>query len=411
MKKRSAPGYGKLALLCCLSYFTCHFTRGNYAAALTEIIVDLNVTKHLASLAVTGSFIALWIGQVVAGVMGDHIKPRRLVTIGLAATTVINIAMGFLSDIRVMTVLWTVNGFFQAFLWPPMTRVMAENMDAHQYAKTAIGISLSSTISSILLYLLVPVAILVSGWRLAFWGAGAVGLVICLVWAIGTRGVRDGVKHHEARAAQKEKKNSHSLSLPRIILISGLVPLFVAMTALGALRDGVMIWMPTYVYDQYDLSSSFSIFTSALLPLFGMAGVLLAGKMEQRSRNLAKVSAILFIVTAAAITVMLPFYNKSLVLCILLISIVVGCAYGVTHLLTGQLPGNYSKYGCVSTISGLTTAAFYLGSTLSTYGFAVLSEDFGWLITIASWLALAGIGILMCAISVKRWFKFEHEDE
>ena len=406
--KKNVPSYGKLSFLCCMSYFTCHLTRGNYAAALTEIIKDLEISKSLASLAVTGSFIALWIGQVVAGVMGDHIKPRRLVTIGLAAATAINIAMGFMSNIWVMTVLWTINGFFQAFLWPPMTRVMAENMDAHQYAKTAIGISLSSTASSVLIYLLVPVAILASGWRLAFWGAGAVGLAACLLWAIGTRGVREGTP---LGAKDLSKKTGASVSLGKVILLSGLLPLFIAQMALGALRDGVMTWMPTFIFDQYHLSPSFSIFTTALLPLFGMAGVLLAGKMEQRSRNLTKTSTVLFIVCAVAIAVMLPFYDKSVVLCILLISVLVGCAYGVTHLLTGQLPSAYSKYGCVSTISGLTTAVFYLGSTISTYGFAILTDRSGWFVTIASWLVLSGIGILTCAVNIKRWFRFEHGDE
>ena len=47
----------KLVLLCCLIYFSSYLTRNNYAAALTEIINDLQITKQAASVAVTGSFI------------------------------------------------------------------------------------------------------------------------------------------------------------------------------------------------------------------------------------------------------------------------------------------------------------------------------------------------------------------
>ncbi len=403
--KKAAPGFGKLSFLCCFAFFMYFFGRFNYTAALTEIIRDLAVSRQVASIAVTGNFITLLIGQIVAGVLGDRIRPRHLVTMGLVVSGIINLVMGFLPNIWWMTALWTVNGFFQAFLWPPLVRVMAENMDAGQYAKAALAVSVSSSAGSLLIYLLVPLAIVAAGWRLSFWGAGAVGLFVGAVWMIGTAGVKEGSPRR-----REQTSDDHPVSLGRVIRLSGLVPLFFAMIALGALRDGVTTWMPTYIYDQYKLSSSFSIFTSTLLPVFGMAGIMLAGRMEKRFRNLTKSSTILFVVTAAAIAVMLPFYNKNLILCVLLISVVVGCAYGLTHLLTGQLPGVYSKYGCVARISGLTTAAFYIGSTLSTYGYAALSDNFGWFVTIISWLMLAGLGIFTCAVSIRRWFKFEHGD-
>ena len=52
----------RLTALCCLIYFASYLTRLDYGAALTEIILDLQVSKETAILAVTGSFITYGVG-------------------------------------------------------------------------------------------------------------------------------------------------------------------------------------------------------------------------------------------------------------------------------------------------------------------------------------------------------------
>ena len=73
--------------LCCLVYFSSYMTRINYGAAVAEIILSLGITKAMASMAVTGSFITYGAGQIFSGVVGDHIKPKTMIFFGLLVTS------------------------------------------------------------------------------------------------------------------------------------------------------------------------------------------------------------------------------------------------------------------------------------------------------------------------------------
>ena len=136
---------GKLEWLCCMVYFTSYITRINYAACLAEIVVDMNVTKQLASIAVTGSFITYGVGQIVSGVIGDKFSPRRIIQFGLIATSIVNLLMVFLPTIEWMTGFWFFNGFFQALIWPPLVRLMVENMGKDEYAHALFTVSAAAS--------------------------------------------------------------------------------------------------------------------------------------------------------------------------------------------------------------------------------------------------------------------------
>ena len=157
-----------LQFLCCMVYFMSYVTRLDYAASLAAIVEDLNITKQIASIAVTGSFITYGVGQIISGVLGDMIKPRKLIALGLAGSSLINLSMAFLPNIHWMTGFWFFNGFFQALLWPPLVRLMADNMTTKEYTEAVVSVSASASVATILIYFIVPATLAVSGWRLVF---------------------------------------------------------------------------------------------------------------------------------------------------------------------------------------------------------------------------------------------------
>lgn len=62
------------------------------------------------------------------------------------------------------------------------------------------------------------------------------------------------------------------------------------------------------------------------------------------------------------------------------------------------LPSRFKWTGKVSLISGLMNACTYLGSALSTYGVAVLTQSAGWGGTIQIWVGLALLGTVLCLV-------------
>lgn len=390
-----------LQLLCCMVYFMSYVTRLDYAASLTAIVSDLNITKQVASIAVTGSFITYGVGQIISGILGDMIKPRKLIAAGLTGTALINLSMALLPNIRWMTAFWCFNGFFQAMLWPPLVRLMAENMAQDEYTEAVVAVSASASIATILIYIIVPAGIAISGWRLIFILAGICGLGSMLVWLRFTRGIHENSAIKSASAKQVGHTENRLASV-----VSLLIPIMAAICLQGILRDGITTWMPTYIYEVFDLGVSMSILTTAILPIFSIISLKLAARINRSIGNELKTSMLLFGASFAAAAIMIPMFSKSVLLCALLMAVITGCMHGVNLMLIGNLPAHFAKYGKVSTVSGLLNACTYIGSALSTYGFAALSESFGWGFTIASWAVIAGGGMAICLVLTGKWKRF-----
>lgn len=389
-----------LELLCCMVYFMSYVTRLDYAASLTAIVSDLNITKQLASIAVTGSFITYGVGQIISGILGDIIKPRKLIALGLTGTSLINLSMVFLPDIHWMTGFWCFNGFFQALLWPPLVRLMAENMTSDEYTKAVVSVSAAASVATILIYIIVPAAIAVSGWRLVFALAAVSGIAAVLVWLRFTGNIREDGSFQKTSGGAAPSENRLSSVVPL------LVPIMAAICLQGILRDGITTWMPTYIYEVFDLGLSMSILTTAILPIFSIISLKLAARINKGIGNELKTSMLLFGTSFAAAAIMIPMFSKSVLLCSLLMAVITGCMHGINLMLIGNLPAHFAKYGKVSTVSGLLNACTYVGSALSTYGFAALSESLGWGFTIASWAVIAGAGMALCLILTGKWKHF-----
>lgn len=389
----------KLQLLCCLVYFISYVTRIDYAAVLAEIVNDLGVTKQAASIAVTGSFITYGVGQIISGVLGDRIKPTKLITVGLACTSLINLLMVFLPNLTLMTAFWCFNGFFQALMWPPLVKLMAQNMDSDEYARSVVTVSAAASVATIAVYMLAPAMISLSGWKGVFMVAASGGLVVALVWARNTRGLRE--ENAPKRAAQAASAQGGLLSVAGL-----LAPIMVAIALQGILRDGITTWMPTYIFEVFDLGVSMSILTTAILPIFSIFSFTIASRLEKRIGNEVLTAGILFGAGFLAAAALYPLYSTNVVISALLMALITACMHGVNLMLISHLPVYFGRYGKVSTASGLLNACTYVGSALSTYGFAALSDRFGWGFTIGSWAVVAFCGTTICLMLKGKWKNF-----
>jgi len=400
----------KICLLCCLAYFAGYLTRIDYASVLVEIIDDLQVTKDTASIAVTGSFITYAIGLLVSGWIGDRIAPRKLIAIGLICTSLINLMMPLMPNITLMTVFWCFNGFFQSMLWPPIVRIMAEHLDFDGfYAKAIVYVSSATSVATILVRcFLAPVTVHLSGWRPLFFLCGGAGVGIVFLWILGTRSLKGEGKAKVSKAVDPAGETDSRVSM-KTLALSGLFVFMIGIILQGMLKDGIDTWMPTYISEVFGLGNSVSILTSGILPVFSIFSVSVATVLYGKIGNELKTAALLFGVAMGMSLVILPFFSTSVILTALLMAIVTGCMHGINLMLISRVPRAFKKYGKVSTVSGALNACSYLGSALSTYGFARFSELYGWYFIIISWAVISALGAVVCAVCVKRWGRFTRE--
>jgi len=394
-----------LCALFCAVYFASYITRINYSAVITEIVRDLSITKELASLAATGAFVTYGAGQAISGWLGDRVPPKYIITVGLCGTGLCNVLVSMQSNPIVIAGIWCFNGFFQALIWPPLIRIIAETMSGDDYWRTTIKVFAYASVGQILVYLAAPLLIGLGGWRLVLQVPAAVALTIAAVWQ---KVVKAGRTARAVLPAEKDaaEESVENISTREVFRRSGMPLIWLGAVLLGLLRDGIITWMPSYINENFNLGTGVSILSAAVLPVFSILCVNLSAKIYVWNKRDELKSATFFFGLCTAACVLLYLCFGSVLISIVLMATICGSCHGVNQMLSSNSPVRFARYGCVSTMSGVVNAFVYLGSALSAYGFAVVAERWGWKQLVLVWIVCGAIGCAACFSNQKRWKKF-----
>ena len=379
-----------------VTYMVSYLTRINYGAVISEVVTDTGFTKSLLSMAVTGSFITYGAGQIVSGIIGDRFSPKKLITAGLCVTTVMNLLMILCADPWQMLIVWCINGFAQSFMWPPLVRLMSALVSREDYKGVSTKVAWGSSIGTMVIYLVSPILISLSGWRSIFIFSAASAVLMIFVW----NRFCPEIQTEKAAAREKKQRVKSPLFAPVMLCI------MVAIILMGMLRDGVTTWMPSYIAETYELSNAVSILTGVVLPIFSILCFQAVNRLYRKSfSNPITCGALIFAVGAAAALGLVFTTGKVAALSVLFSALLTGAMHGVNLMLIMMVPAYFDRYGNVSTASGVLNSCTYIGSAASTYGVALLSEKLGWSITLWIWLAIAALGTLLCFLCIRPWKK------
>ena len=398
-----------LAWVLTMIYFASYVTRINFAAIIQEIIADLGYEKSALSIILVVLSITYGAGQIINGWIGDKIKPENLIFTGLIVATVMNLSFPLASgSIPLMTVLWAVNGFAQAMMWPPIVKILVASCDDAMYGYSVIRISWGSSFGTILVYLSAPLIIRIASWQVVFYASAVVGLLSSLVWGIIKSRLGTPIDHPSPSA--KEPSEKKPLCIPRRVIFP-LLLISLGIIFQGMLRDGVSSWMPTYLSETFQLDSSASILLTVSLALFSIVTFGIAGWLYRKFfTNEVTCASVIFITAFVSALILFALFDMGgVVLAVLMMTLITGCMHGVNLMLITHVPKRFKKYGSISTISGAVNSCTYIGAAISTYGIAVLAERIGWRWTVGVWALIALLGTLCCLISMKPWKRFYNE--
>ena len=383
-------------LLFTLTYMVSYMTRINFGAVITAIVEQTGMTKTMLSAAVTGSAITYGLGQILCGYIGDKISPKRLVFIGLLITVSMNLLIPLCDNHVQMTAVWCVNGLAQACMWPPLVKLMVTLFSQTDYGRASTMVSWGSSFGTIIIYLLSPVIIMVSGWKTLFFITAGCGAVMAMVWLRCCQ-EPEFERPVAAKGAMADKKNARFFT-PLLAAI------MFAIMLQGALRDGVTTWMPSFISETFRLSSEISILSGVCLPIFSILSLRLALALyEKLPGNPVRCAAIIFGLGAVAALVLSMVADTSSIGSIACMALLTGAMHGVNLMLICMVPPFFQRHGNISTVSGVLNSCTYVGSAISTYGIALLSESAGWQTTAFVWFIIAALGVAVCTVCSRVW--------
>lgn len=409
-----------IVALCSLVYFASYFTRKDYAAAMVGILADGVLDKATGGLIGTALFACYGVGQIISGLLGDKIPPRVMILAGLGTTTVCNLCMPLVPSGGWMIPLWALNGFAQAMLWPPIVRLLTDYLDHESYVRASLIVTAFAHVSTILLYLYVPVCLQYFDWRTVFYSAAAVGLFSFLLFlfcmTLVLRRADPLAPPASAPAPSGPAAPAAATPLWPVLVRAGAIPVFGAIMFQGFLRDGIESWLPTLYAEAFHQTEASAVLVSVVLPIFSIVSVAAVTAVHNKGyNNEIKDSLVLFV---AALTLCVPLYfllgtedTVGRVVCLLLAALVSGSMHALNFLLTSCYSGRFARFGRASSAAGFCNAATYVGSAISTYGIALIAENWGWQATILFWGIMAALGLVCCLIARRPYDRFYREDE
>lgn len=394
----------QIAVVFMLCYFCSYITRINFAAIIQEIVTDTGYAKSALSIIPVCLFITYGMGQIINGRIGDIFNPKLLILCGLGSAAVINLIFPFCAgSVPLMCVLWALNGFAQAMMWPPMMKIAVRTMNDKEFGSSMLIISWGSQLATVLIYMAAPLVIAYLGdWRSVFFICGTIGALISAVYFLAQR----RIELPDELPPMTEQGPKRGFSFPRAALLP-IVFIVAAIILHGMLRDSVTTWMPTYLAEVFSYSNEKSIFTTVVLALFSLATFYIATFLHNRFfHNEIVCAAFFLLLSGLAALVLFLFFDSAAPVAIITMMIITGSMHGVNLMLITYVPKRFRSYGNISTVSGALNACTYIGSASSTWGVAALVEHIGWQSTVGFWLGISALGLVCCLVAARPWKRF-----
>ena len=394
-----------------LVYFASYLLRINFAVMIVKICSEMALPKSSLAVVVTALTVAYGIGQVVSGLLGDKIKPQWMLTVGIGVAVACNLAMYFAQAVPLMTVIWCINGFAHAMLWPPMVRMMSTHLRNDEYSYAVVRVSCGSSIATILLYLGCPLLLKLTDWRTVMLICAACGALIWGFWVLVSPRLLRGNGVIENQQLTSKTQIPNNVALPKFVFLP-IVLIMLGIILQGVMRDGVTNWMPSFLNETFGMPEENAIFSTVILAVFSMVSFVFFDVVQRKLfQNEVFCAAMIFVLAAVSAGVMyvVNLFGGSVVISMLLMAVIVACMHGINLMLISVVPKRFVRTGKVSTFSGILNACTYVGASLSTYGFAALAERFGWIFTILMWVIVSVLGIVVCLLAAPIWRRFRRE--
>jgi len=390
-----------------ITYASFYLCRVNISVAMPKIMEEFALTKTNMGLILSSLFLLYAVGQFINGQLGDKLNSRRIITIGLLSSAVLNILFGFTGGILgLMIVIWGLNGYFQSMGWGPTVKAMANWFPGTVRGKISGRLGTSYIIGGALSWLLAGSIVKYFNWRVTFWLPALICVFIAIHWFVRARNAPEevglpSVEEQEQGIETKETRTDAHIGFSKTLKITLLSPhvWFAAfgLFGLNIVRYGFMSWAPTFMFEEQGATISMAAYKAIAFPVAGGLGAIFAGWASDRIFKNKRAPVAFIMLTLLAVFCycfkICPANNWILSLIILLL---IGFfTFGPHILLVAALPADLGSRKAASSVTGFIDAMGYLGASLTGVGTGYLIERFSWDTAFLFWIFGAVFSAIM----------------
>ena len=386
MLSQKAKNAVMIGSLCSISYLAVYIVR-NILSAVTPQMVEGGYTE-----AYIGSISALYftfyaVGQLINGAIGDKIKARWMISMGLLGAGISNFVFSRVTLIpEAATIAYGLSGFFLSMIYGPMTKVVAENTDPLHATRCSLGYTFASFFGS-------PSAgILASflAWQSVFTvGSAALVTMSVTVFIFFSIFERRGIVKYGQFKAEKKGITNVKVLLKREIVKFSLISIIT-----GVVRTSVVFWLPTYIAQHLNFSPSDAakIFTVATF-VISFTAFIAVFIYERLGCNISKTLRLVF--SSSVVFFTLTYFVKNPILNIICIVLAIMSSNAAATMLWSRYCPSLRDTGMVSSATGFLDFLSYMAAASANLIFANAATAIGWSNLILVWLAIVAVGVVV----------------
>ncbi len=349
-----------LIFVCALVYVAAYIGRLSYSSSMVAIMEETGSAKDAAGLVTTFYYFAYGCGQVINAFFCRRYKVRPVIAGVLTVSALCNVLVAILRDVSVLKYVWFLNGAAQSVLWCTLIELLSHKVPAEHKNRAILSMSVTVAIGTTSIYTISAACIALGNLFATFWVGAVILIAVVCVWLFITRNL-DSMEDYSASAQSASPTQKAGLTLA---MIAPILCVGVLASANGFLKDTMVTWVPSLLYDVFGLPSQYSVMITLLLPLFSFFGSALGVAIHKKVCSYYSLLTIMYAASTAALAGVLVSYHLHLIVPVILFAIFNSCFMAsVNNVVTSMIP--LERKSGSGLFAGLMDAFCYVGSTAS----------------------------------------------
>jgi sugar phosphate permease len=384
---------------CCVAYAGC-YTGRNILSAVMPQMTELKIFSESAlGLMSSALLLCYGIGQLINGVLGNKINAKYMVSAGLAVTGLMIIIFPFCTSKTAGVLMWGACGFFCSMLWGPLSKIIGENTERSVGRILITLMTAASVIGTLLTYILALYGSAIGSYTAPFVISGITLIIIAAAYYIFSIhmekcGVIGTYASENAQKIQTDFK--------KIFLNTGFISMVIVTLLYGVIRNAVSFWIPTFIAQNFSVSSKTAAAISTILPLTNILGtfvtMFIAKLLKYREKLMCMIlfsfSVIMFVIVFLCKSGLAPLSISALFLASAAMT-------GACNMIFSIYVLHFTSTGLISGITGFFDFASYISASGASFLFPVILKAAGWSAVVAVWTAVTAAGTVFSLIAMK----------
>ncbi len=388
-----------LGTLCSISYLAVYIVRDILSAVSPQLLEKGIFTTEYIGRAASLFFVFYAVGQLLNGFLGDRIKARYMISLGLGLGGATLFVFSRLASVPQVGIwFYALTGFFLSMIYAPMTKVVSENTNLLYATRCNLGYNFASFLGA-------PTAGMMAAmmsWQAVFTVSSVIsvfmgGCCFSFFLIFEKKGI---IAYNKFPKPENGKGNLKVLFKRQIVKFT-----FISLLT-GIIRTSVFFWIPTYLAQYLGFSSqtAASIYTVITL-VISLNTFIVIFIYERLKHNMDLTILLMFI--AATVFFAGVYFFKQPVWNIILMVLAIMASNGASTMMWSRYCPSLRDTGMVSSVTGYLDFVSYMAAALASTIFANAVSAIGWGNLILVWFGLVLLGIFVSLPYSKILSKFK----